>query len=295
MLNAALKEHLDGEGTTVAYCWQLTSPAGRTLGFTTHDHPITFLGITFEPGFGLDATQATVQADFQAGQEETLGFLSSESLSEKDLNAGLWDNAQVQVFLVNWQNPEERELLRRGSLGEVTRDANVFRTEFRSLATRLSQNKGRQLSHQCHADLGDVSCGIDLSNAAYTQTLSITELDAAKRLVVEGERDENSGWWSFGTLTFHSGPYANHPLRIASHTIEQGAHKLSLWSPLVLELTYPLAATLSTGCDKSWGACQEKFQNALNFKGFPHMPGNDFILAGPDTQSAANNGEKLVG
>ncbi len=62
-----------------------------------------------------------------------------------------------------------------------------------------------------------------------------------------------------------------------------------------MELSYPLEATITTGCDKKWGTCQDKFQNSQNFRGFPHIPGNDFILAGPDAQSAANNGGKLVG
>ncbi len=253
------------------------------------------LGKTYEPGFGLDGSQAMAQSDFQAGQEEALGFLSSESLSEKDLSAGLWDNAEVEVYLVNWQKPEQHELLRRGTLGEVTRDANVFRAEFRSLAAKLSEPKGRQLSHQCHADLGDSKCGIDLNAATYARQVSIIGKDTANRLIIEGNADITAGWWSFGKLEFQSGAYANHPLRIASHTIEQSTHKLALWAPLVLEQTYPITANISAGCDKGWGTCQAKFQNATNFRGFPHMPGNDFILKGPEPQSAANNGEKLVG
>ncbi|AEV36979.1 Phage conserved hypothetical protein [Pseudovibrio sp. FO-BEG1] len=295
MFNAALKEHLNGERTTVAYCWRLTASSGLSLGFTTHDQPIMLLGKTYEPGFGLDGSQAMAQSDFQAGQEEALGVLSSESLSEKDLGAGLWDSAEVEVYLVNWQNPEQHELLRRGTLGEVTRDTNVFRAEFRSLAAKLSEPKGRQLSHQCHADLGDLKCGIDLNTATYTRQVNIIGKDTANRLIIEGNADIATGWWSFGKLVFQTGAYANHPLRIASHTIEQSKHKLTLWAPLVLEQTYPITANISAGCDKGWGTCQAKFQNANSFRGFPHMPGNDFILKGPETQSAANNGEKLVG
>ncbi len=295
MINVALKEHLAGEGTTVAYCWRLTAPSGLSLGFTSHDHPISLLGKTYEPGIGFDGTQAMAQSDFQAGQEEALGFLSSDSLSEKELSAGLWDNAQVEVYLVNWQTPEQHELLRRGSLGEITRDADVFRAEFRSLAARLSEPKGRQLFHQCHADLGDPRCGIELNTPAYSRQVSITGKEAGNRLVIAGNTDIGTNWWSCGKLTFQSGPYANQPLRITSHIIEQGNHKLALWSPLTLEQSYPVIASIAAGCDKDWSNCQKKFRNIANFRGFPHMPGNDFVLAGPENQSAANNGGKLVG
>jgi len=39
-------------------------------------------------------------------------------------------------------------------------------------------------------------------------------------------------------------------------------------------------------CDQHFRTCRDVFQNTENFRGFPHMPGNDFVLAGP-----AANGE----
>ena len=32
---------------------------------------------------------------------------------------------------------------------------------------------------------------------------------------------------------------------------------------------------LVAGCDKTFATCKAKFANALNFRGFPHLPGND--------------------
>ena len=29
------------------------------------------------------------------------------------------------------------------------------------------------------------------------------------------------------------------------------------------------------GCDKSFAQCKAKFANSANFRGFPHLPGND--------------------
>ncbi len=39
-------------------------------------------------------------------------------------------------------------------------------------------------------------------------------------------------------------------------------------------------------CDQRFETCRDTFANTENFRGFPHLPGNDFILSGPD---AANN------
>ena len=35
--------------------------------------------------------------------------------------------------------------------------------------------------------------------------------------------------------------------------------------------------TVTAGCDKTVATCSAKFSNAINFRGFPHMPGNDFL------------------
>lgn len=39
-------------------------------------------------------------------------------------------------------------------------------------------------------------------------------------------------------------------------------------------------------CDQRFETCREVFANSENYRGFPHLPGTDFILSGP---AAANN------
>lgn len=43
-------------------------------------------------------------------------------------------------------------------------------------------------------------------------------------------------------------------------------------------------------CDQRFETCRDTFFNTENFRGFPHMPGNDFVLAGP--AAAGNDGGK---
>lgn len=46
-----------------------------------------------------------------------------------------------------------------------------------------------------------------------------------------------------------------------------------------VDLTHPSPDGLV--CDQSFATCQTVFNNTDNFRGFPHMPGTDFILSGP--------------
>ncbi len=43
-------------------------------------------------------------------------------------------------------------------------------------------------------------------------------------------------------------------------------------------------------CDKRFATCRDDFSNTENFRGFPHIPGPDFVLAGP--AATGNDGGK---
>ncbi|RYE11181.1 MAG: DUF2163 domain-containing protein [Hyphomicrobiales bacterium] len=48
------------------------------------------------------------------------------------------------------------------------------------------------------------------------------------------------------------------------------------------------------GCDRRLATCRERFGNVANFRGFPHIPGNDFVLKYPRGGDALDGGA-LVG
>jgi uncharacterized phage protein (TIGR02218 family) len=46
---------------------------------------------------------------------------------------------------------------------------------------------------------------------------------------------------------------------------------------------------LSAGCDLRAVTCREKFGNFRNFRGFPHVPSEDWITAMPSREVAAGS------
>lgn len=48
------------------------------------------------------------------------------------------------------------------------------------------------------------------------------------------------------------------------------------------------------GCDRQLSTCRDRFANVPNFRGFPHIPGNDFVLRYPRSGDALDGGA-LVG
>ena len=52
------------------------------------------------------------------------------------------------------------------------------------------------------------------------------------------------------------------------------------------------AFVVTAGCDKSFATCGAKFGNRDSFRGFPHMPGTDAVLAGPASDRSNDGGRR---
>jgi uncharacterized phage protein (TIGR02218 family) len=292
-LPAALQAHLDAGVTTLCRCFRIERRDGVVLGFTDHDRAIIFDGTEYEPVDGLDASEDVSGAGFAVGGLEVLGALASDRLDPDDLIAGLFDDAEVRVHLVNWSAPAERYLLRVGRLGEVTREDGAFRAEIRGLAARLDETRGRAFRPDCDADLGDQRCGIDLSDPEFRGEGTVTAADDRRRFTASGLSDFAKGWFERGRLTWTSGANAGRAAEVRSHGKENGEAVLELWQTMQGEIAAGDQFVVSAGCDKRFETCRERFGNAINFRGFPHMPGNDFALTYA-RRGEDNDGEPVV-
>lgn len=289
-LSLEFQAHLDSGVTTLCWCWRVERRDGITLGFTDHDSPVVFDSVVHEPDTGFTATALTGNLGLSVDDVEVEGALASDAITEADLSAGLFDGAAVRIFRVNWATPDQRVLMRVGEIGEVERAGAAFRAEFRGLTHQLQQPVGRVFQAGCDAELGDSRCGVDLEQSAYKGSGTIAGNSGAGWLNVGGIEGYAAGWFTGGTLTITSGETAGAVYRIRSHRRDAGGDTLSLWQTPRGPLDIGDGFDARTGCDKSWSTCRAKFNNGLNFRGFPHMPGNDFALGYPRQGDPSNTG-----
>ncbi len=280
-LPPGLAAHLDGGATTLCRCWRLIRRDGAAFGFTDHDRDLAFAGVTFAARTGLEAAEAAAELGFAVGGGEVSGALVSAGLVEDDLAAGLYDDAGIETWLVNWANPDERLLLDVGSIGEIRRADGAFVAEVRGLMHRLDEERGRLYRATCAADLGDSRCGVDLTQAAFTKTASVAETDGVLALESDGLQDFAAGWFTGGKMVWTSGGNAGLGIEIKAHRRAGASARLELWQRTVRPIAAGDAFRVTAGCDKRFATCRAKFANVANFRGFPHMPGNDFVVRLP--------------
>lgn len=277
-----LAAHIAGEATTLANGWKVTRRDGVILGFTDHDHDLTFAGLTFAAASGFAAGGDESETGLAASSSETLGALSSDAITAEDIAAGRYDGAIVDLYLVNWQAPGQHMRLKRYEIGEVTRSESDFKAELRGLSHRLGQVQGRVYGHRCDAGFCDARCRLRASDFRHAGVVAAADRSS---VMVEGLDGAAPARLAGGVMTLTSGALAGISVDIDGAARSGGRMRLSLWQPLRALPRAGDAVTVLEGCDKRFETCRDHFGNAVNFRGFPHMPGADFAYSYADGET----------
>ncbi len=286
-LPIGLSAHLAGGATTLCHCWKLMPLTGPALGFTDHDRDLIFDGVTFEAQAGFEASEIESSLGFSVDNLEASGALDSAQLDAERLRAGDFDHAAIEIWRVNWQDVSQRVLMRKGHLGEVTHGGAGFTAEVRGLSHLLNQTKGRVFQFGCDAALGDARCTVNLETAAFRGVGSIAASEHNRRFITSGLGSFANGWFSLGTLTWNTGANAG---RLEEVKLHGAGGIIELWQAASFAVEPGDTFIIRAGCDKQFGTCRTKFLNGENFRGFPHLPGTDFITTFASRDGQANDG-----
>jgi uncharacterized phage protein (TIGR02218 family) len=271
-LPPALATRLSGGATTLCHCWALRRRDGASLGFTDHDRDLTFGGLVYAARSGLEAAEASAELGFAVSGGEVAGALTGLGLTEADVAGGLYDGAGVETWIVDWTDPAARLLLDVASLGEIRRTGSAFVAELRGLMDRLDATRGRTYRATCGADLGDARCRVDPGR--FRTTGMVLAAEGAGRFTAALAGALPDTLFAAGRLAWTGGANAG----LAGDVRTAAAGSLDLWEAPPRPILPGDAFTLTAGCDKRLATCRDTFANVPNFQGFPHMPGNDFVL-----------------
>jgi uncharacterized phage protein (TIGR02218 family) len=288
-LPSGMQAHLDAGATTLCYCWKVTRVGASPLGFTDHDRPLTFDGVTYEAASGFEATAIEQALGLAVPNQDIAGALSSAAITENDLAGGRYDGASVEIWRVNWADVSQRLMIAKGEIGEVRRDALSFTAELRGLAHRLDAPQGRNYQFACDADLGDARCKVNLTSGTVRGTGAVTAAPNRRQFTASGLTSFADGWFAGGRLAWTSGANTGLSQTVKAHA----AGALDLWEAMPFAVAIGDAFAVTAGCDKRFDTCKTKFANALNFRGNPLMPGNDWVVAAP-RDGENNDGGKLT-
>ncbi|CAN5192605.1 DUF2163 domain-containing protein [soil metagenome] len=255
--------------TTLAFLWRLERGDGVALGFTSHDRDLVRGGLKYRSAPGMLPSAIERTDGLEAGSLDLAGALTSDALTEADFSAGRWDGAALWVSAVDWSDASAAPvLLARGELGAVELKAAGFSVTLRGPTAVLDKPVVEETSPECRASLGDRRCRIDLAGRRVLATVvsgveeTVTLADAV-----------GDGLYGPGVLRWADGPNAG----LASMVVASAGAVLTLREAPAFAVTGAVAVEITEGCDRRFSTCCTRFGNAANFRGEPHLPGNDLL------------------
>jgi uncharacterized phage protein (TIGR02218 family) len=182
------------------------------------------------------------------------------------------DAAAIELFQVNYNDTSMGRInVRRGYLGEIRTQGSRFVAELRGMMQLLQQQIGRIYTPGCNADLFDARCA--LSAAAFVSSATVTAVSSDRLFTATGLSAAPTGYFTGGLLTWTGELNIGLEMEVKAFTSGAGTLQLFLGMPYAVEVGD--AFQVLPGCDKSITTCRLKFNNVVNFRGFPHIPGPD--------------------
>jgi uncharacterized phage protein (TIGR02218 family) len=259
----------DPELTTLAFCWRLARRDGIVLGFTSHDLDLVIGGLTYRAAPGMVPSAIERGASLDADTVDLSGVLSSDAITAADLIAGRWDGALLRLFAVDWTAPDVDSVpLVRGTLGAVQMAGDQFEVELQGPTAALDAPVIETISPDCRAELGDARCRVDLAGRSIL--VKVTSANEAQ-IIVSTAIVAND--FAYGRLRWLDGANAG----LSATILANSANSLSLAEPPPLPVAVGDRAEITQGCDRRFATCIARFANAPNFRGEPHLPGNDLL------------------
>ena len=262
----------DGELTSLALCWRLERADGAGIALTSHDQPVSSEGVEHRPTPGMMPAAVTRKLGLEAHSAEVAGALSSEALDAADLALGRWDGARVSLTAVDWQEAAVAPIpLLGGEIGSVSIEGDGFSADLRGAAAKLEGPVCPAASAECRAELGDKRCRVDLAGRSLVANLVSS---SGGELVLDAPLDDR---FVLGRLRYMSGANCG----ISTVVLAVNGATIRVRDLPRAQVEGGCRVELREGCDKRFETCVSRFANAANFRGEPHLPGNDLLTRYP--------------
>ena len=275
--------------TRWAQTWTITRTDGKVFAFTSLDRDLTFKGVVHKACDSLLASSTEMSSALGSiGNMELTGVISDDAIKDEELYGGLFDGAEVEAWIVPWENAGGELPFRilAGTLGDAKQGLTSFTSEIITPGATMKQKPLVEVvTPGCRYELGDSRCAFDLSTLEVAGTvtdvlLANTVNSGNRRIFTDSTRTEDARHFEYGEVTWTSGDNVGTSTEVKDFS--DGTFKL--WLPLLHRIAQGDTYTARPGCDKTVAVCKTKFNNFVNYGGFPDVPGQDRMVRTPDAK-----------
>lgn len=283
-----LQSHLKQHATTWCYLMRVECVgryAGVVRGFTSLDAPLEYDDgqglVQYRADNGFMPAKFKRAADFGVGNSEITGWVTDESITERDILSGIFDSAEVTIYRVNYNDLSAgHEVVEFGTFGETQFDENRWKCEFRGLMQQAKQPYGEVYSLTCRNQYGDDKCKMPFEWITGTVT---AVGDDAMLMFQSDDLTQPEAFFAPGVVEILSGAAAGVDMDV-DEFLAGGSIRLAL--PLPVPVATGDTFRIRVDCDKLFSTCQRK-NNVLEFRGEHLTPVADSSLQVPGAHIAS--------
>lgn len=280
--------------TRYAECIKITRQDGVIYRFTAHDKPFRVKepdgnSYIYESASSFSLTSLETSTGLVVSNMDIDGAIDDDRITENDLRNGLFDHANVELFLAYWANSKVTVLpLRTSWIGEIQMDGPKYKVDLRGIAQRLAQTFVNATSLECRYDFCDSCCTLDVAD--FTNTFSVGTPESRDTFTVTGGSIPNvDNFYQWGLATWLTGNNAGVRMEI----LRQNDNRVQLFLPMNSAIRGGDTLTMLAGCSKTWTQCGI-YGNQVNFGGEPFLAGNDILSRYPDDSPDETEDERGI-
>lgn len=259
--------------TTLAQGWKVTRTDAQVYAFTDHDRDRTVDGVVYKSAIGFVPSAVARTTKMQSDNQSLTGIIDSIDITADDMRTGRWNGARVEIIEFDWETQVKQRTLLVGFLGSLSLVNNQYTATLSSLEIELQKPIGRTVALRCDADLGDTRCGYTLTSDVGSVTTVVSNLSFADVSLTAAD-----GYYNYGKLTWLTGDNAGLTFDVKRY--QSTGNVVELYEPTPQGIQAGDTYNIFRGCDKTFETCRDTYANAVNFRGFPHVPGVKDLIAG---------------
>ncbi len=199
--------------------------------------------------------------------------LSINHFNNKNFLHGLYNDAFITIFRTNYNDiNKEKILLKSGRIKKIKITDNQITAEIKSISEKNKQLVNNKFSPSCRAQFCDELC--KLKEVDFLYAGQVTEIVTENKKFVDISLSKPKNYFKYGILTFTNGENAN----LKQDVKYNHKHEIELTLTTPNKIKPGDQYNIIAGCDKLASTCTNKFNNIINFRGEPHLPGSQNLF-----------------
>jgi uncharacterized phage protein (TIGR02218 family) len=270
----------------------ITRTDGMELRFTSLDEDYTWGLQTWRHCASFQDSAAESSSELgSVGSTSLIGVIEDDAISDVDIYAGKWDDAFVELWVVDRETPFPSPPFRdwAGWIGKISFGQSTYSAEVIGPGHKLQQTGLVDFfGPGCRWDFGvldfsrdpnGIGCPVDVPSLTI-RNARVTGSKGRGLMFFDCPTPGGTALWNLGKVKFTYGVNAGVVLQV--NTVDFGAQALSLWDLLPFPPEPGDLFDLEPGCPKNKPACQDNYDVYESYGGFPDTPGPDALRSNAD-------------